>query len=46
MVGTLIEVGTKKISIQQFQDILNSGTRSDAGKSVPAHGLFLTKVEY
>jgi tRNA pseudouridine38-40 synthase len=46
MVGTLIEVGTKKISIQQFQEILNSGTRSDAGKSVPAHGLFLTKVEY
>lgn len=46
MVGTLIEVGTEKISIEDFQNILNDGTRSDAGKSVPAHGLFLTKIEY
>ncbi len=46
MVGTLIEVGTEKINLQEFQYILNSGKRSDAGKSVPAHGLFLTKVEY
>lgn len=46
MVGTLIEVGTQKISIEEFQNILNTGTRSDAGKSVPAHGLFLTKIEY
>jgi len=46
MVGTLIEVGSEKISLQEFQRILNSGTRSDAGKSVPAHGLFLSKIEY
>ena len=46
MVGTLIDVGTEKISLQEFQNILNSGTRSDAGKSVPAHGLFLSKIEY
>lgn len=46
IVGTLIEVGQHKISIDEFKSILQNGTRSDAGNSVPAHGLFLEKVEY
>lgn len=46
MVGTLLEVGRERITIPQFIQILESGTRSDAGQSVPACGLFLEDVEY
>ncbi len=46
MVGTLLELGLQKIDLVQFRKILDSKDRSAAGPSVPAHGLFLTKVEY
>ena len=46
IVGTLIEVGLKKISIDDFKSILHSRDRSKAGYSVPAHGLYLEKVYY
>jgi len=46
IVGTLIEVGLKKISIDDFKSILQSRDRSKAGYSVPAHGLYLEKVYY
>ena len=46
IVGTLIEVGLKKISITDFEAILASRDRSQAGYSVPAHGLYLEKVNY
>lgn len=46
IVGTLIEVGLRKISISDFEAILASRDRSQAGYSVPAHGLYLEKVNY
>lgn len=46
IVGTLINVGLGKTNLQQFQSILNEKNRSKAGFSVPAHGLYLTKVGY
>jgi tRNA pseudouridine38-40 synthase len=46
MIGTLIDVGKEKITIKEFRQILNNGTRSDAGQSVPACGLFLEEIEY
>lgn len=46
IVGTLLEVGTKDISIDTIDTILASRDRSHAGASVPAHGLYLTKVSY
>lgn len=46
IVGTLIEVGRSKLSLEQFHAILNSNNRSEAGQSVPAQGLFLVKIEY
>ena len=46
IVGTLIEVGLGKISISDFEGILASRDRSQAGYSVPAHGLYLEKVSY
>ncbi|MBC7643359.1 MAG: tRNA pseudouridine(38-40) synthase TruA [Flavobacterium sp.] len=46
IVGTLIYVGLNKISIQDFENIIISKNRNKAGFSVPAHGLYLTKIEY
>lgn len=46
IVGTMIDVGTERISIAEFKKILDSESRSDAGKSVPACGLFLADVVY
>lgn len=45
-VGTLIEVGRHRLSIDGFRQVLAAGNRSDAGESVPAHALFLWAVEY
>lgn len=46
IVGTLLEIGTGKITIEAFELILKSKNRSEAGQSVPAKGLFLTEVTY
>ncbi|WP_133537394.1 tRNA pseudouridine(38-40) synthase TruA [Tenacibaculum caenipelagi] len=46
IVGTLIEVGLGKITTDDFKKIIESKNRSNAGVSVPAKGLFLTKVTY
>jgi len=46
IVGTLLEVGSGKITIEEFHEIIASKNRSNAGTSVPAHGLYLTKVIY
>lgn len=46
IVGTLIEVGVGKTSIQEFITILDSKDRTKAGPSAPAKGLFLTEVKY
>ncbi|KAB1154172.1 MULTISPECIES: tRNA pseudouridine(38-40) synthase TruA [Tenacibaculum] len=46
IVGTLMDVGQGKITIDDFRKIIESKNRSNAGTSVPAKGLFLTKVAY
>ena len=46
IVGTMIEIGKSKISDSDFQNILDSRDRREAGYSVPASGLFLTNVNY
>ena len=46
IVGTLLEVGRGKISVSQFEKIIQSGKRSCAGDSVPAQGLFLEDIVY
>lgn len=46
IVGTLLEVGQGKTSVEELHEIIKSQDRSRAGASAPAHGLFLTKVEY
>ena len=46
IVGTLLEVGTQKISIKEFQSIVKSKDRKKAGMNVPPEGLYLTQVKY
>ena len=46
VVGTLIDVGREKITMEQFLDILHNGSRSDAGESMPGNALFLEEVGY
>lgn len=46
IVGTLLDVGQKKISTEDVKTILESKDRSNAGRSAPAKGLFLTEVGY
>ena len=46
IVGSLIEVGKNKISIEDFNKIIIQRDRRKAGFSVPACGLYLVNVEY
>ncbi|MEG1555839.1 MAG: tRNA pseudouridine(38-40) synthase TruA [Bacteroidales bacterium] len=46
LVGTLLEVGKGKMTISEFQVIINKKDRCKAGVSVPAHALFLEKIRY
>lgn len=46
VVGTLIEVGTGKITIDEFKKIIERKDRCAAGISMPAKGLFLTEIVY
>ena len=44
--GTLLDVGRGKLSIEGLREIIEKKDRCAAGVSMPACGLFLTKVEY
>lgn len=46
IVGTLVNIGLHKITLADFTAIIEGKNRDKAGFSVPAHGLYLTKIEY
>lgn len=46
IVGTLLLVGTGKMSLESFRDVIRSRDRRLAGPTAPAHGLFLVEVRY
>jgi tRNA pseudouridine38-40 synthase len=46
IVGTLINVGLGKLTVEDVRHIIASRDRNQAGASVPAHGLYLTQVIY
>ena len=46
IVGSLLDIGSGRNSVDDFQKILESRERKMAGMSVPASGLFLTQVHY
>lgn len=46
VVGTLVDVGRHKITIDQFKEIIKAKDRCAAGTSMPAHALYLWDVKY
>ncbi len=46
IVGTMINVGNGKCTVEDFCRIIENKNRSRAGASVPACGLYLSKIEY
>ncbi len=46
IVGTMLEIGLRKIHPEDIHQIIQSKNRSNAGTSVPAQGLFLESVKY
>ena len=46
VVGTMVDVGYGKKSLEEFEQIILAKNRSKAGFSAPARGLFLTAIDY
>ena len=46
VVGTLVLVGSRQITVQEFETILQTRDRSQIKQVAPAHGLSLTSVDY
>lgn len=46
VVGTMTEVGSGKLSLPDFENIIISRNRCNAGMSAPGKGLFLEQIEY
>lgn len=46
IVGTLLDVGQGKTSLDELKEILESNDRKRAGRAVPAEGLYLQEVKY
>ncbi len=46
LVGTILEVGKNKRTVNEFHAILKAKNRAAAGPTAPAHGLFLKEIYY
>jgi len=46
VVGTLIEVGRGRLSLDDFRRVIEGKCRSDAGESMPGNALFLEDIVY
>lgn len=46
IVGTMLEVGKGKLSVDGFRQVIERKDRCSAGTSAPAEGLYLCDVEY
>ena len=46
VVGTLVEVGRGKMSVEEFRGVIDRRDRCAAGTSMPGHALFLWEVTY
>ena len=46
VVGTLVDVGRGRLSVEEFRQVIEGRRRTEAGESMPGHALFLEKVEY
>lgn len=46
IVGTLLEVGRGKLTVEGFRNVIEAKDRGKAGTSVPGHALYLVDVTY
>ncbi|MBQ8991387.1 MAG: tRNA pseudouridine(38-40) synthase TruA [Prevotella sp.] len=46
VVGTLVDVGRGKLTLDDFRKVIEGKQRSDAGESMPANALFLENITY
>ena len=46
VVGTLLEIGRGKMSIEEFQKVIEQKDRCKAGESVPGNALVLVDIKY
>lgn len=46
VVGTLIEVGRERLSIEDFRKVIEGKLRTEAGESMPGNALFLEDIVY
>ncbi|WP_234737066.1 tRNA pseudouridine(38-40) synthase TruA [Tellurirhabdus bombi] len=46
LVGTLLDVGQGRMTVDEFEQIILARDRRKAGRSAPANGLFLVEVGY
>ena len=46
IVGTMIEIGAGRLSLADFEQIIISKNRNNAGRAVPPEGLTLIEVGY
>jgi tRNA pseudouridine38-40 synthase len=46
VVGTLIEVGRGRLTLDGFRQVIEGKQRTEAGESMPGHALFLEDIKY
>lgn len=46
VVGTLVDVGRHRLTLADFRNVIEKGTRTAAGESMPGNALFLDNIEY
>ena len=46
LMGTILEIGAGKLSVDIIDEVLENKVRQDAGETAPAQGLFLDEVYY
>jgi len=46
IVGTLVDVGRGRLSLEDFRQVIEGKCRSDAGESMPGNALFLVNITY
>jgi len=46
VVGTLVDVGRGRLTLEEFRKVIEGKRRSDAGESMPGNALFLEDIQY